>query len=69
MTAPASRDSAARPTTDEWADIMLDALRQSDGGNNPFYADDPDTVNLARELAEAVVAALSGPADPTEDGS
>jgi len=44
--------------TDEWADIMLDALRDSDGGNNPFYSDDPNTVSLARQLAETVVARL-----------
>jgi hypothetical protein len=41
-----------------WADVMLDALRESDGGNNPFYSDDDDTVSLARQLAEAVVARL-----------
>lgn len=46
------------PTVDEWADVMMDALRASDDGNNPFYSDDEDTISLARQLAEAVVARL-----------
>lgn len=43
-----------------WAEVMMDALRASDNGNNPFYSDDPDTVDLARELAEAAVTYLEG---------
>lgn len=38
----------------DWDEIMLDALRSSDGGNNPFYSDDPDTVSLAHQLGDAV---------------
>jgi hypothetical protein len=48
---------------DEWADVMMDALRASDDGNNPFYSDDPDTIRLARQLAEAVVAHLAKGSD------
>jgi hypothetical protein len=49
----------ATDAVDEWADVMMDALRASDDGNNPFYSDDPDTISLARQLAEAVVAHLA----------
>jgi hypothetical protein len=41
-----------------WAATMMEALRDSDDGNNPFYSDDEDTISLARQLAEAVVAHL-----------
>lgn len=37
---------------------MMDALRNSDDGDNPFYSDDEDTISLARQLAEAVVSRL-----------
>jgi hypothetical protein len=53
----------ATDAVDEWADVMMDALRASDGGNNPFYSDDPDTISLARQLAEAVVAHLAEGSD------
>lgn len=38
------------------AEIVLEALEASDGGNNPFYGDDADTVSLARQIAESIVA-------------
>ena len=42
----------------DWPDVMMEALRASDDGNNPFYSDDEDTIRLAHELADAVLAAL-----------
>lgn len=49
---------SAVPAVDEWAETMMDALLASDGGDNPFYSDDDDTISLARQLAEAVVGRL-----------
>ena len=45
----------------DWHEVMLDALCESDGGNNPFYSDDPDAIALANELADAVLALLAVP--------
>lgn len=42
---------------DALVEIVLDALTGSDGGNNPFYRDDRDTVDLAEEIADAILAA------------
>lgn len=57
---------------DDWADVMMEALRGSDNGNNPFYSDDEDTVSLARELGEAVVVRLTSreslPTDEQAEG-
>ena len=38
-------------------EIVLDALTESDGGNNPFYADDDDTKEFAEEITDAIIAA------------
>lgn len=43
----------------EWHEVVMEALRRSSNGNNPFYSDDPDTVSLAREIGDAVAAALA----------
>jgi len=53
-----ARDMVGRAV--DWHGVLLDALCASDGGNNPFYRDDDDTVALASELASVVRAALQG---------
>ena len=51
----------------DWTEFMLDALRASDGGNNPFYGDDDDTCALATELGEVIHSAVRALLEPTDD--
>lgn len=50
---------------DRLADIVLDAMVNSDGGNNAFYRDDDEAVDLARQIAEAIVASGWPGSDPS----